>query len=544
MKSRSTSSRRRGLVVAGGVLAAVVVLASAILVGSGAIFVTHAANPANVFTAGVLEHSNSHESAAILSLNLMKPGERVSGTVSIKNTGDLSGDFSLNMNTIADLEGANGGHLLDALQLSIRDGSTVVYEGGLKGFSSATLGTYNPGDLHSFEFTVLFPDSGTPLSNTTGDNAYQGSSVTVEFLWNAVETTDSASTTSSTAAASIVDTGWTAPGNYRDVQSPERPVTTPENAYTSDNTYAKFYTTDQRVDYYGFAIAVPKGATIQGIEVEVEGKTSSLRTANVSLSSDGMTFTSPVNLPFTPAEGALAAGNTTELWGRSWSDTDFADDPFTVRVAGTGGGGTLSIDQVRVRVHYLAPATTSTTSGATTTSTTQMLSSTRIAGVGTDDAGMGTLAWGNLNRITVDDTNPAFCLVAQNEVTHYLGAGNFRFSIPAGATIEGIRVDIDRSRSGASPTIPYIQDRVVQLLKAGTRTGDNKAAKDTSWPTAAAVAAYGGATDTWGTTWTSADINDAGFGVSLSVTNVGAYPRSAYVDCVRITVSYTVAGGS
>ena len=58
MKRFSLDLKRRKLIAAGGLLAATVVLASAFLVGSGAIFTSSSANPSNVFTAGVLNHSN------------------------------------------------------------------------------------------------------------------------------------------------------------------------------------------------------------------------------------------------------------------------------------------------------------------------------------------------------------------------------------------------------------------------------------------------------------------------------------------------------
>jgi spore coat-associated protein N len=187
MKGTSNKSKGRRFIVAGGILVATLVLASAFLVGSGAVFTSTSANPTNVFTAGTLTMSNDKASAAILTASLMKPTDVKTGTVTIKNTGDLSGDFTLAMSKTADLAGANGGSLYGVLKLKIDDGTTNVYNGNLKDFASKTLGTFAPNESHTYTFTVTFPDGSTPGGNTTGDNAYQGSSTTVEFDWTAVQ---------------------------------------------------------------------------------------------------------------------------------------------------------------------------------------------------------------------------------------------------------------------------------------------------------------------------------------------------------------------
>jgi spore coat-associated protein N len=186
---KAKSDRKRKLIVVGGILVATLVLASAFLVGSGAVFTSTSASPSNVFTAGVLTHSNTKDGSAILTASLMKPTDIKTGTVTIVNTGDLSGDFTLSMVKTADVAGTNAGagHLYNVLKLKIQDGTTVVYDGNLKDFTNASLGTYAPAASHTYTFTVTFPDGGTPSSNITGDNIYQGSTTTVEFDWAAVQ---------------------------------------------------------------------------------------------------------------------------------------------------------------------------------------------------------------------------------------------------------------------------------------------------------------------------------------------------------------------
>ena len=53
------------------------------------------------------------------------------------------------------------------------------------------------------------------------------------------------------------------------------------------------------------------------------------------------------------------------------------------------------------------------------------------------------------------------------------------------------------------------------------------------------TAAYGTTSDLWGATWTPADINASDFGVALSANSTGSSSRTASVDYMQITVTYT-----
>jgi len=173
---------RRRLIVAGGIVVAALVLASAVLVGSGAVFTATSANPDNVFTAGTLTMSNDKDNAAILALSNMKPGDIATGSVVIANTGSISGDFSLSMSKTSGTA-PSGGDIYDTLELTVMNGATVVYGGDLAGFTTAAnAGTIAASDSNTYDFTVTFPDSGDDT-----DNVYQGSSTEVEFTWTAVQ---------------------------------------------------------------------------------------------------------------------------------------------------------------------------------------------------------------------------------------------------------------------------------------------------------------------------------------------------------------------
>ena len=158
-------------------------------------------------------------------------------------------------------------------------------------------------------------------------------------------------------------------------------------------------------------------------------------------------------------------------------------------------------------------------------------------------AGIGTLAWTNPGNAI--SSNSIFATVAINgpgtQSSQYLRTTNYGFSIPLNANIIGITVRIGRCssdvRAGAD-----IKDLEVNLLKGGAMFGSNLADTSTEWPKGPSISAknYGGNTETWGVTWTPTDINDANFGVSLRANSDN--DRTATVDYMRISVTYTIPG--
>ncbi len=152
----------------------------------------------------------------------------------------------------------------------------------------------------------------------------------------------------------------------------------------------------------------------------------------------------------------------------------------------------------------------------------------------------GTADWVNPGYITADDTSYASASLTGSVLSSgYLEGTNYGFAIPADAVINGIVVTIGRHESGTRSDYLDVRDSTVRLLKAGAMIGNNKAATGTEWPTPNPIAAiYGTTADLWGTTWTPADINANNFGVALSV--VSGVNRIAYVDYMRISVTYTV----
>jgi spore coat-associated protein N len=168
----------------------VALLAVGAVVGSGASFTSKSANPSNTFSTGNLAQSNSKEGAAVLSAPKMVPGETSSGTVTITNTGDVAGTFTLSRSSLSETAGPNGGKLSSVLELKVEElpskGSPkTVYSGKVDTMAAQSLGSFTAGEARTYQFTVTFPNGGTPTSLTTGDNLYKGSSMTVGYQWDA-----------------------------------------------------------------------------------------------------------------------------------------------------------------------------------------------------------------------------------------------------------------------------------------------------------------------------------------------------------------------
>ena len=160
--------------------------------------------------------------------------------------------------------------------------------------------------------------------------------------------------------------------------------------------------------------------------------------------------------------------------------------------------------------------------------------------VASNDSSVGTKAWSSVDNIKVSDDSRASCSGSFESpfLTNYLKASSFNFSIPTGATIDGIVVEIEKSeRSGLGGVI---RDNSVRIVKSDGSVGTtNKADTVTNWSTTESYVSYGGSTDTWGETWSAEDINDTDFGVVLAADIVSGSFVNAGVDHIRVTVHYT-----
>lgn len=150
----------------------------------------------------------------------------------------------------------------------------------------------------------------------------------------------------------------------------------------------------------------------------------------------------------------------------------------------------------------------------------------------TDDAAVGTRPWVNPTNASSDNATYTTSSLLGND-THYLKCLDGGFSIPAGATITGVVVEVD-----VRDTTGQVTDKVVSLVKGGTVSGDNKF-DGAAWSAADTIHTYGTSTDLWGLSLTPADVNSSTFGVVFQAENTGSI-ASAQVDYVRMTVHYNL----
>lgn len=170
---------------------------------------------------------------------------------------------------------------------------------------------------------------------------------------------------------------------------------------------------------------------------------------------------------------------------------------------------------------------------------------TRNPGSCVNLAGVGALAWTPTPTTNVNTSDNAYATATatsaiSTQLTNYLKCTGYGFAIPAGSTINGIVVKLERKISNV--TSASGKDNDMKLLNAaGTIVGTNHATA-TAYTTADVIEAHGTSADTWTAGLTLADINNANFGAvySGSITKTTtSTTRRITVDHMPITVTYT-----
>lgn len=143
--------------------------------------------------------------SAVLVARDLAPGSAQSGEVTVTNVGDASGGFALSASGLSDA----GAPLSGALDLAVADltAGRDVYTGPLSGLGTVALGALAQGEAHRYRFTVSLPGA--------TDNAYQGASTAVTFVWSTTALAASGSGTqpadSPTASAAPVTAAGSGP---------------------------------------------------------------------------------------------------------------------------------------------------------------------------------------------------------------------------------------------------------------------------------------------------------------------------------------------
>jgi hypothetical protein len=373
--------------------------------------------------------------------------------------------------------------------------------------------------------------------------------------------------------------------------------TNPTNAYSDDGIYAIDMnsgsatgssctnTGKDRHGFYNHGFTLPAEATITGIQVRLDAKTDSTSGAPrlcVQLSWDGGSSWTALKTTTTlgTVEATYLLGSPADTWGHTWNSAELSNANFRLRIinVATNTNRDFFLDWVGVNVYYetsgsatstptpsqtptLTPTATSTLPGDTPTPThtptptptftpSSTPSPTATPGSGSDTGFVSpqanvVAAGGDQNGF---QTNPANAyqddgLLAadidssSSNSTDCAANGkdrhtfySFPFSLPAGATITGIEVRLDALADSVNGS-PLM---CVQL------SWDN----GTTWTTvqvtpvlgtAEITYVLGGAGNTWGRTWSAAELNGGSFRVRI--TNVSSSTaRDFYLDWVAVRV--------
>jgi hypothetical protein len=162
------------------------------------------------------------------------------------------------------------------------------------------------------------------------------------------------------------------------------------------------------------------------------------------------------------------------------------------------------------------------------------------------DGGGANGVWTDPSYVNAEDSRACFC-AASDTYSNTLITMGYGFTLPAGAVVDGIEVQIKCARF-SSGSVTQV-DNIAKLVIGGSQAGNNKADTVNTLPyesNARTIGGstwfrvYGGAADKWGLTPTAAQVNAADFGFAwrvysngkVGVINVGT-------DAIRITVWYT-----
>jgi len=145
----------------------------------------------------------------------------------------------------------------------------------------------------------------------------------------------------------------------------------PANAYGNDASVAvdtdsgtgtQTSCTSNRKDrhtYYNYNISVPGGATINGIEVRLDGKADSVTGAPkfcVQISWDGgVSWTTALSsATLTTTEATYVLGGPTNTWGRAWATGELTNANFRIRIVNVASNTArdFTLDYIAVNVYY------------------------------------------------------------------------------------------------------------------------------------------------------------------------------------------------
>lgn len=212
---------------------------------------------------GAVHIANSRAGQAVFTAGAMRPGEGVSGALTIGNDGDRPGRFAVEPINLQDVS-PNGGKLSERVELVLFDVTNVqspktIYAGVPADFEQVVLGVIPAGQERDYLFAATLPDGGD-------DNEYQGASLSLGFEWSAVTVADDPTPTPTptpTTTPPVTDTPTT----------PTTPATPTVPLVLADALGMPASTSCVKSGKLTLRLKAPAGAKIVSATVKVNGRT-------------------------------------------------------------------------------------------------------------------------------------------------------------------------------------------------------------------------------------------------------------------------------
>ena len=165
----------------------------------------------------------------------------------------------------------------------------------------------------------------------------------------------------------------------------------------------------------------------------------------------------------------------------------------------------------------------------------------RLVGTGANIAGDGD-DWSDATNITTEADYAITTIGKSGGLSDYLRGTNLGFSVPSGATVNGVELQIRHNAQSNANT----SDEFVYLVENGAIiSGCQNKASATAWDYDPETFTYGGASDTWNCSLTPTTVNSNTFGAQIIAQNNGTWLSEwASVYWIKINVYYTESGGS
>lgn len=192
------------------------------------------------------------------------------------------------------------------------------------------------------------------------------------------------------------------------------------------------------------------------------------------------------------------------------------------------------------------------------TQTSNLTNFNTLARAGEYTSGGNAYRW--INRTNAQTSNNSYAVLSlsdgsfnpqaaptalTSQTVNYFAVTGLSSTVPAGATINGITVKIERYNSVTPGDFTLtINDSAIYLTKDGSTLVGNNKSTGAAWQSSDnnTTVDFGGSADLWGTTLTAAEVNASTFGVMISPSltfDNSENGSNVKIDQVTITIEYT-----